>query len=226
MRVDRKLQRAQSAHSVPSARKLQLTPRAQTVAVAQAVENVGRCDHSYLTHIARRYDTLPALTLFLKDTTFAHVHVGYASKLLTFLRRLPAPVDFWGARPLGRAKPDWEMKKYGSDLCRNDFIKKKRHGRTCYKSDSNYIRAGMLLGAWRSQMGLPNGSTYKFVPGGIFAASREAIRRTPLPVYERLQKEVSRGANLENFAGDSQPSECQIATRMPFGRVVILILTF
>ena len=161
------------------------------------LENVGRCDHSYLTHIARRYDTLPALTLFLKDTTFAHVHVGYASKLLTFLRRLPAPVDFWGARPLGRAKPDWEMKKYGSDLCRNDFIKKKRHGRTCYKSDSNYIRAGMLLGAWRSQMGLPNGSTYKFVPGGIFAASREAIRRTPLPVYERLQKEVSRGANLE-----------------------------
>ena len=98
------------------------------------------------------------------------------------------------------------MKKYGSDLCRNDFIKKKRHGRTCYKSDSNYIRAGMLLGAWRSQMGLPNGSTYKFVPGGIFAASREAIRRTPLPVRAGCKRKsaaarISRRATLWSARG-------------------------
>lgn len=180
----------------PKERRRLANVRHLTVRIERLV-NVGRCDHSYLTHITRHFSSLAKLTLFVKDTTFAHLHLGYGSKLLTFLRRLPAPVDFWGARALRRAGPDFEMEEYVSDICRNRFVKRTR-GQACYKSDFEYLRAeSRPLGVWRMRMGLGNETTYKFVPGGIFAASAKAIRRTPLAIYERMLQDVGRGPNVE-----------------------------
>ena len=183
---------------LPPAERRRLAGYARLRVRVRRLTNVGRCDHSYLTHITRNFETLATLTLFVKDTTFAHSHLGYGGKLLTFLRRLPAPVDFWGGRSLRRVGPEFEIETYVSDICRNRFVKAQR-GRACYKSDGQYLRAQPRpLVAWRQRMGILNISTFKFVPGGIFAASAEAVRRTSRSMYERMLNDVGRGANVES----------------------------
>ena len=171
--------------------------------------NVGRCDHTYLHHIRSQYDALAHVTLFVKDTIAEHVHMGYVSKLHSFLARLPQPLlAVWGARSLMVAKPAFEMDEYTSDTCRNRFVSG-RGRRKCYASDAaaDYLRASVRpLRTWRRQMGIDPrsavssasaGAGYVFVPGGVFAASREAVRHTPLATYRNLEAEMSRGANLE-----------------------------
>ena len=75
----------------------------------QRLSNVGRCDHTYLHHIATRYDSLSELTIFLKDTVAEHVHLGYSSKLLSRarcrMRTVPRPVTSHhrNPRPFRRA---------------------------------------------------------------------------------------------------------------------------
>jgi len=173
------------------------------------LRNVGRCDHTYLHHIRSQYDALAHVTLFVKDTIAEHVHMGYVSKLHSFVARLPQPLlAVWGARSLMVAKPAFEMDEYTSDTCRNRFVSG-RGRRKCYASDAaaDYLRASVRpLRTWRRQMGIDPrsdvssasaGAGYVFVPGGVFAASREAVRHTPLATYRNLEAEMSRGANLE-----------------------------
>ena len=60
----------------PKERRRLANVRHLTVRI-ERLANVGRCDHSYLTHITRHFSSLSQLTLFVKDTTFAHLHLGY-----------------------------------------------------------------------------------------------------------------------------------------------------
>ena len=55
----------------------------------------------------------------------------------------------------------------------------------------------MGIDSWSAISSDSAGAGYVFVPGGIFAASREAVRHTPLATYRNLEAEMSRGANLE-----------------------------
>ena len=55
----------------------------------------------------------------------------------------------------------------------------------------------MGIDSWSAISSDSAGAGYVFVPGGIFAASREAVRHTPLAIYRNLEAEMSRGANLE-----------------------------
>ena len=169
------------------------------------LSNVGRCDHTYLHHVVSRYGQLAQMTVFLKDTVDEHVHLGYMAKLLSFLRRLPAPdVDLWGARNRLLEKPSFEMASYTSDTCRNKYLSNSVQGRwkKCYESDrekSSYVRAEIRpLDAWRKHFGLDaSPRSFRFMPGGVFAATREAVRHSSLSAYKRLLVEMSQAANME-----------------------------
>ena len=60
----------------------------ERVASVEAIPlpNVGRCDHAYATHAVRRRDDLADATLFLKDTTPWHVHLGSMVNVLGLAR--------------------------------------------------------------------------------------------------------------------------------------------
>ncbi len=65
---------------------------------AVALPNVGRCDHAYATHAMRRHNDLADATLFLKDTTPWHVHLGSMVNVLGLTRALPANLEAFCAR--------------------------------------------------------------------------------------------------------------------------------
>jgi len=65
---------------------------------AVSLPNVGRCDHAYATHAMRRHNDLADATLFLKDTTPWHVHLGSMVNVLGLTRALPANLEAFCAR--------------------------------------------------------------------------------------------------------------------------------
>ena len=137
--------------------------------IIEGLPNVGRCDHSYMHHILSRWARLAPLTLFVKDTTMAHVHLGVASRLLTFLRRLPRPADepplhFWCARPIQNAACWFEMPKYASEQCRSraEAVLRGQLGdeaRRCYEGEAAYIRSEVRpLGPWLVSHSIASGA--------------------------------------------------------------------
>ena len=90
-----------------------------TMHLRLGLPNVGRCDHSFLLHIAERYHDLADASVFVKETLVTHAHLGYAPKLLTYLRRLPAAPHAWCARGHALERPRFGLRDYRSELCRN-----------------------------------------------------------------------------------------------------------
>ena len=88
--------------------------------IVDGLRNTGRCDHSYLTHVVNHRDDVADVTLFLKDTAMAHVHIGAGARLLAFARRLPdRGLHFWCARTISHA-PCWFVQdRYASEQCRD-----------------------------------------------------------------------------------------------------------
>ena len=182
-------------------------PRARLV-VHTGMENVGRCDHTYLHHIVENYDSLADATLFVKDTTAAHSHLGVFAKVLTFARRLPRSFRFWCARVFSAASSNFTMDGYSSELCHSDrrfsnarvVSKRLAH---CYANES-FVRSPLRpLGAWmdthavRRVRWAPQRLRVPFCAGGTFAASRAGVRSTPRATYEALRRALSKADNLE-----------------------------
>ena len=194
--------------------------------VTANLPNTGRCDHSYMLHLVRHWDHLADVTLFVKDTAMAHVHLGTGGRVLSFVRRLPDPsLHFWCARPMWRAPCWFEAYKYQSEQCRSSLGALQRgdvHMSTrCYANETaRLIRASVRpLGRWLAHNAIgdedrealrnckePSASEparakqqplVTFCPGAIFAASRQAIRASPLETYKRLLASLAVGDNLE-----------------------------
>jgi len=164
-----------------------------TVAAVKVVQlpNVGRCDHAYATHVVGHRDDLADATLFLKDTTPRHVHLGSMVNVLGVTRTLPANLAAFCARAAGRDAYDFELPTYESERCR-------RFGE-CY-ADERYQRARVRpLGAWLADTAGVRVSARGVATclGGAFGAGRAALRRTAADVYAALAAELSAGDSLE-----------------------------
>ncbi|KAH8074430.1 acylglycerol lipase [Aureococcus anophagefferens] len=83
----------------------------------EQLPNVGRCDHTYLAHVARTYDDLANATFFLKDTTVWHDHLGAMANVLTFAAALPRNLEAFCARRQGREARAFELPTYKSEQC-------------------------------------------------------------------------------------------------------------
>ena len=165
----------------------------ERVASVEAIPlpNVGRCDHAYATHAVRRRDDLADATLFLKDTTPWHVHLGSMVNVLGLARALPANLEAFCARAPISETLAFELPTYESEQCY-------RFGK-CY-ADESYQRASVRpLGAWlTARAGVRVGERgVAACLGGAFGAGREAIRRTPAATYAALASELSAGDSLE-----------------------------
>ena len=160
-------------------------------------------------------------THLLQDTTFRHHQHGYASVLLTLMGQLPGALragTSWCARPRMRAPWSFEMPEYISEMCRHadldrdagpELSRSRTGGTSCYRSDRQYTRAGTLpLGAWLSRHLLYRNESREllsFCPGGIFAAGRQASRRSP-PTQPRA---LCAACRQRSPAVPATPTSCQ-----------------
>jgi len=267
-----RLQQQRREEEAPPEQQEHVAAYTPKLTITEGLPNSGRCDHTYMLHITRRWATLADVTLFVKDTAMAHVHLGVGGRLLSFARRLPASptFHFWCGRPIWRAACWYEATGYLSEACRSPLqavMRGEAHMHThCYANETaapfiqspvrplaswlahhkigdepdrwrqcsrpsvdRHARVGARAGAaagsaygrgrrlstaaprgrlWggarRAERASPRGSRQErgleevpFCVGGVFAASRVAIRSSSVGLYRRLLARLSVGDNLE-----------------------------
>jgi hypothetical protein len=158
---------------VPRGVRVSVYDKGGGIAGATPLPNVGRESHTYLWHIARRYETLAPLTVFAQGKPFDHVPEFHAC-----LRRLAA-----GETPPGGFR--W----LGLMIDGDD-----REGARLFRHwvDNPEGRLLPLEAFWRALWDEPAPAARTFYPGGHFVVSAERIRRRPRAFYERaLELSVS-----------------------------------
>lgn len=154
-----------------------------------ALPNVGRCEHTYLTHILARYDSLPELTLFAPGSaTDAHKWPTLEYVLATARERRRSV--FPGAPVLGLAAFEhFALDAYAATSPAN----------AAANPESALAPAvPRPYGAWyRTHVGTPWDRVRVATFRAIFVAHRDDIRRRPRSYYANLLHTVSGSSNPE-----------------------------
>ena len=176
--------------------------------VVQQSSNVGRCDHSWATHIARNYHTLASRLIMIKDSWADHnlferlngsalvaatasgFACAYNNNMQCKLRGLPCKdgnEHLWhsAAELLSFKISDYKMSwDQSNHSIASDF--KARH---------------RPLGNWMLSLQLASHvETRRYLPvcyGGGFVAARSAVHRVPVIAWRRIVESLSRGDNVE-----------------------------
>jgi hypothetical protein len=145
------------------------------VAPAQRIvlPNVGRESHTYLWHMAQRYDSLAPLTVFCQGHPFDHAYFFHAS-----LRDLAQEAR----------SPEWgppEFKPFGHIIDTDDA----RGQRLFAPWSKNEDGRGLdMRGFHRALWGSEGPELYPFRLGAQFAASNSCILRQPREWYEKAAR--------------------------------------
>jgi hypothetical protein len=138
----------------------------------EALPNVGREAHAYLSHITERYDSLADITVFCQGHPFDHA---------------PDFHDRLKALALGEEVPDpflW----YGFLDDTDDPRGRRLFVPWSKNPEGNELRTGVL---YERLFGEPSPPMFHFRGGAQFAVSREAIRSRSLAFYKLALAEVS-----------------------------------
>jgi hypothetical protein len=151
----------------------------------QRLTNVGREAHTYLHHICENYDSLRETTLFVLGTLLTSDEKYGLSKLKTYHATLE---NIGKVKCLGFASGKDNRDKYDPCFVINNYQS---------STDDRDIRLPSSYRPFSSwyehfigdtENIKKNGVTYN----GIFAVSREAIRRHPLHMYKNLRDELAK----------------------------------
>ena len=197
-----------------------VTAGVATLQLGLGLRNVGRAEHTCVHHVAANYGRLADVTLFLKDTSFAHAHLGVAARLLAFARRLPPAMDAWCARPPVLVNLSFRLDNYTSEACW-------RFGR-CYDSEAWKRATVRPFSAWLRHHGVPpslRGDEVQACYGGVFAASRRALQATARATYEAIERDLEQADSLEegHYMERAWPSVWALAQplRPAFARLAV-----
>ena len=197
-----------------------VTAGVATLQLGLGLRNVGRAEHTCVHHVAANYGRLADVTLFLKDTSFAHAHLGVAARLLAFARRLPPAMDAWCARPPVLVNLSFRLDNYTSESCW-------RFGR-CYDSEAWKRATVRPFSAWLRHHGVPpslRGDEVQACYGGVFAASRRALQATARATYEAIERDLEQADSLEegHYMERAWPSVWALAQplRPAFARLAV-----
>lgn len=155
-----------------------------------SLPNVGKCDHTYLYYILQEYDNLPDITLFLPASYY---YIDYKKeKVDTILKDIKKYKN-------KSILPGYDMKKSIGDSLYSFVLDE---WKTTFKKNQDKGEYQLLKSPIR-----PFGKWYKKHFGknpcrfimyqGIFAVSREDIRKNPKKKYEELIKYVDHHVNPE-----------------------------
>lgn len=169
-----------------------LAPNVEKPIIHRRLPNTGKCDHTYLHHIVSRWDDLADWTLFSPDFPFDHLCGCGIGELLEPDGDWKAPRpwrkrDWW---PEGRIW--WDKMEIVPDRNGTNYAEHYASGKV--------KRAELGLVDWMKEyVGYdPDGDDWPgYQPGGVFAASREAIQRYPVEFYARLRDQLSKSVESE-----------------------------
>ncbi len=154
-----------------------------------ALPNVGRCEHTYLTHILRRYDDLPELTMFLPGSvTDAHKWPTAVWALET--ARATRRSVFPGGPVDGLAAFEhFALESYAATSPAN----------AAANPESRLEPAvPRPFGAWyRTHVGTPWGGVRVATFRAILVVRRDDVRRRPRSYYANLLETVGGSSNPE-----------------------------
>ena len=159
------------------------------------LDNVGRCDHTYLYHIVHNYDKLADITVFLPGSSDIEFKLNKAKQLLYEIKKYKNTV-FIGTKYRNVAK---ELYNFKLDSWKS----------TNKKNNELYIRNKKITNPNRLELSKirPFGKWYKeyfkelkidFVSlSGILGISKQHIMNNPKEFYETFLKQLSTSPNPE-----------------------------
>jgi len=156
-------------------------------------KNVGVCDHTYLYHIIENWDNLADVTIFCPGSIYLPYKTDKFNKTLKKVEETGNTAFFVSNQP---HESRMTVKENFVNFTLNDHL---------VANVSNRNNAGRIpiapasirpFGAWYEHH-LPNMKVYGFSLWGIFAASKEDIKKQSKSFYENIIKDVSRNKHEE-----------------------------
>jgi Protein of unknown function (DUF3431) len=149
--------------------------------------NVGMCDHTYLHHIARCYDQLSPLTLFLPASGNCHRKLWVVKHIIANAQSGRAATPPTARMPLRAAWPI-QLTHY---ICANQE-NRAGFGNRLQPLALSPVRP---FGPWVSSLGIEWSGRVFY--SGVFSATKEQITGRPRHLYAKLEAQVSRTAYME-----------------------------
>lgn len=154
------------------------------------IDNVGRCDHTYLYHIIQNYDHLADIVAFLPGSADMGFKVNQTQRLFDTIER-EDKAAFVNTRtfqtPLRDVYNDFQLDEWKASDTRNTEINSES------KLEPSKYRP---YGAWYDHY-LKDTKAYTLSFYGIFSVAKEDIQQHPKSYYENLIKELSNSSNPE-----------------------------
>lgn len=162
------------------------TPRVQQII---PLENVGKCDHTYLYHIVANYDRLRDITIFLPGSTNMEYKKTKAIKILESIKNSgkAAFLSDGNHENLKKELYDFALDEWTTSDGANKLMNPEKI------IDKSEIRP---FGKWfESNFG---DIAIKYVTyGGIFSVAKSDILRHPREYYEQFLSQLSMSSNPE-----------------------------
>jgi len=153
------------------------------------LENVGRCDHTYLYHIVHHYDNLAPVTIFLPGSCMSKHKIGLTRDVVNNARETKDTVL------IGTRYKDVRTDLYSFTI--------NMYGSTNPENNKENPETQLLLspirpfGKWFDKHFGPDTKAQIVCYYGIFAASRRDIQQHPKSFYEELLAYVDTHSNPE-----------------------------
>ena len=162
---------------------------AGTDCYVEQVDNVGRCDHTYLHHIISRYNNLADVTVFLPGSVDAELKYKWSRKVMKQVHETQNTV-FARAFSVDIVTRFEDYEKTGSYICNNAA---NRELNPDFVLQPCSVRP---FGNWYRK-NFPDQPVYGFQMYGVFAVAREHIVQHPIDYYKKLISYVDHHHNPE-----------------------------
>ena len=161
-------------------------PRSVTAIID--LPNVGRCDHTYLYHITSRWNQLAGVTVFLPGSASdAHKWEKTERVIRQSCMGCASVLDASRVGDVRTVLGDFQLDEWTATNVQNKKL----------NSESSLAPAAQRpFGAWLDAR-LPGVKADSVTFLGIFAVSRQDIRRRPLALYQQLLSDLGQHSNPE-----------------------------
>ena len=153
------------------------------------LENLGRCDHTYIYHILKNYDNLPEHTLFLPGSCDIPAKKEKAIRWIKEIEKENVAI-FIGHRLNQSVKDalyDFTLNEWKATDKRNQAINPES------KLQLHDIRP---FGKWHETHFGDTGASH-YTLGGVMGIHKQNILSRPKSEYEKFEKELNRHSNPE-----------------------------
>mgnify|MGYP000527751024 CR=1 FL=1 len=151
----------------------------------EQLENIGRCDHTYLHHIVKNWNAMAGYTYFVKDTMFCgellarngkRIKRDHSTKMMEHVRK--------------RAYLKGTSCYSGIATVRRNF--RLQHYQSVKYRDTYYTSSYGHFGDYCEYLGIEIGDAMKVQLGGVFGVSEEKIKRQKREMYEKIKGTLNR----------------------------------